>query len=406
MRRLILMLLMFVAGCAGPRIAEGPQPLPAARPPVILVSIDGFRPDYLGHGVTPNLDALAAGGVRATAMRPSFPSLTFPNHYTLVTGLRPDHHGVVSNTMEDAAIPGVRFSLSNREATADRRWWDAAEPVWVTAENAGIRTATMFWPGADAAIHGVRPAHWLPFDGSVPSGKRVDTLLGWIDGADHPGFATLYFDTVDHEGHAAGPGSPPVMAAVADVDAQVGRLLAGLKARGVAANIVVVSDHGMAATSPDRVILLDGIAPAGSFRLVGAGAEAGVEAMPGQEVALAAALLARHDHVQCWRKADVPARLAYGRNPRVPAFVCLPDVGWLIFGSAPKEPVTAGGAHGYDNGAPDMAALFIASGPAFRAGVVLAPFDNVDVYPLLMRLVGVPARPSDGSIASLAKGLR
>ncbi len=128
-----------------------------AAPLTILVSIDGMRPDYLERGVTPNLNRLAAGGARAVAMRPSFPSITFPNHYTLVTGLRPDHHGVVDNNMDDAAIPGVRFSMDNPAAVTDRRWWDQAEPIWVTAELHGIRSGTLFWPGSEAAIHGVRP---------------------------------------------------------------------------------------------------------------------------------------------------------------------------------------------------------------------------------------------------------
>src|SRR5215212_2405737 len=153
-----LALLWFVLLSACATVAPSPE-----RPPVILVSIDGFRPDYLDRGVTPVLSGLAADGVRA-AMRPSFPSKTFPNHYTLVTGLRPDRNGIVENNMEDAAIPGVTFKMSNQEAVVDRRWWDQAEPIWVTAEKAGIRSATMFWPGSEADIRGVRPSYWLPFD--------------------------------------------------------------------------------------------------------------------------------------------------------------------------------------------------------------------------------------------------
>lgn len=367
-----------------------------------------MRPDHLERGATPNLNALAGSGVRARAMRPSFPSVTFPNHYTLVTGLRPDRNGIVANTMEDARIPGVRFSLGNRAAVTDRRWWDQAEPVWVTAEKAGLRTATMFWPGSEAAIHGIRPSAWRPFDGKLPADARVDTVLGWLDrlASTRPGFLTLYFDDADHAGHEFGPDAVETTRAAAQVDEAVGRLMAGLRARNIAANIVVVSDHGMAGTSADRVERLDRIAPPSTYRLVTGGSYAGLEPAPGQDAALAAALLPPHEHMQCWRKGAIPARFHYGRNPRVPSFICLAEIGWLITSGEPRRPHAEGGAHGYDTMTPEMRATFIAAGPAFRPGVTLEPFDNVDVYPLVMRLMGVRALPSDGRIAPLLPALR
>lgn len=378
----------------------------APRAPVILISVDGLRPDYLRRGVTPNIDALAAGGVRATLMRPSFPSLTFPNHYTLVTGMRPDDHGVVNNNMEDPDIAEKKFALSNRDAVSDRRWWDQAEPVWVTAEKAGLRTATMFWPGSEAPIRGVRPTQWMPFDGKLPNTARIAQILTWIDQPARPAFMTLYFDTVDHDGHEFGPNAPETTQAMAEVDARIGDLIAGLKARGVAANVVLVSDHGMADVAADRVIRLDLALPAGSFRTVSTGALAGIEAIPGQESVLADALLQPRPHMECWRKAAVPARLHYRRNPRIPAFLCLADSGWLIADRAPRPGLRLGGMHGYDPAAPDMAATFVAAGPAFRTGKTVPPFDNVDVYPLLMRLIGVTALPSDGTTGLARKVLR
>jgi ectonucleotide pyrophosphatase/phosphodiesterase family protein 5 len=381
---------------------------PVVRPPVILVSIDGLRPDYLQRGVTPNLNRLAAQGARAVAMRPSFPSVTFPNHYTLVTGLRPDHHGIVDNTMYDAAIPGVRFSLSNGAAITDRRWWDQAEPVWVTAELHGVRAGTMFWPGSEAGIHGVHPTETRKFDGKLPASSRVDTLLGWLDrpAAERLGFMTLYFDDVDHAGHDFGPYASQTNEAVAHVDQAIGRLMEGLERRRVAANIVIVSDHGMAPLSAARVIRMDQLAPEGSYRQVTSGPYAAMNPAPGQEAVLAAALLKPQEHMQCWRKDEIPALLTYGANARVPAFLCLAEPGWVVaFGDKDIARVK-GGAHGYDNAAPDMAAIFIAAGPAFRAGVVLPEFDNVDVYPLLMRLLDLQPLRSDGDIAPLLPALR
>lgn len=390
-----------------PTVTLMAPPLAAAHHPVILISVDGLRADYLKRGLTPNISRLAARGVTTSAMRPSFPSLTFPNHYTLVTGLRPDHHGIVNNNMEDPALG--RFALSIREAVSDGRWWADGEPIWVTAEKAGIPTATMFWPGSEAEIHGVRPSRWLPFDGAMPAAKRVDQVLDWLSNRPWPGLATLYFDTVDHDGHEFGPDSPQVNRALQAVDRQIGRLLAGLKARRIDANIVLVADHGMAAVSPDRRIFLDSLLDPASIRLVAGGAVASINPVPAQAAAVRAALLRPHPHMQCWDKADIPARLHYGSHRRVPAILCLAQVGWMIWLSPPRADVPMaplGGMHGYDPADPAMAASFVASGPAFRRGVVLPPFDNVDVHPLLLRLLGLPPMATDGDDALVRGALR
>ena len=398
---------LLLAACTGT-----PPPVTSsvvARPanPVILVSVDGLRADYLRRGITPIISGLAARGVTTSAMRPSFPSLTFPNHYTLVTGMRPDHHGVVNNTMQDAELG--RFSMSIRSAVEDARWWNDAEPIWVTAEKAGIPTATMFWPGSEAAVGGVRPRRWLRFDGAMPEPARVDQLLAWLDEQPRPGLATLYFDTVDHDGHEYGPDSRQVNAAMAKVDAQIGRLLAGLQQRGIDANIIIVADHGMTQVADDRRINLDSLIDPAKLQLVAGGAVASLNPQPGQEAAVKAALLKPHPHMACHEKGRLPARLHYGSHRRVPAIICIADAGWMIWLSSPRadQPMrTLGGMHGYDPAHPDMAASFVAAGPAFRRGVDLPPFDNVDVHPLLLRLLGLPAMRTDGDGRRLAKGLR
>jgi predicted AlkP superfamily pyrophosphatase or phosphodiesterase len=379
-----------------------PAPLPRMQtaPVTILVSIDGFRPDYLDRGVTPNLSALAASGVSA-AMRPSFPSVTFPNHWTLVTGKVPDHHGIVGNRMEDPARPGETFTM----ASDDPFWWNAAEPIWVTAEKAGVRTATMFWPGANvgwggtiipnshgAIANATRPEDWQQFNQAVTGAQRVDAVIDWLrrPAATRPRFVTLYFDTVDTAGHANGPQAAGTTQAVADVDVQIGRLVQGLRDLQQPANLVIVADHGMAATDSARTIPLDRIADPADYRLVESGTYATLFPVPGHEAALEARLLKPHAHMECWRKGAVPARFRYGTNPRIPPYVCLAETGWLILKSASTEPFH-GGAHGYDNRAPDMAALFIANGPAFVGGKRLASFDNTDINPLLRDLLGLPA---------------
>lgn len=350
--------------------------------------------------MTPTLSRLAAEGARAEGgMKPSFPSVTFPNFYTLVTGLHPDNHGLVYNTMRDPGLPDRTFTLRNRAEVMDRVWYDAAEPVWVTAEKAGLRTATMFWPGSEAPIGGVRPTYWLPFEQTVPSLARVNILLGWftLPVEEQPRLATLYFDIVDTAGHRFGPGTAETDAALTEVDAAVAALVTGLGARGIEADLVIVADHGMAAISGERLVFLDDHIDVSDVRLSGEGSVAALDPLPGREADVEARLLGAREHMECWRKGELPARLAYGRHPRVPAIVCLAETGWLIGTRGRTDPARIrGGAHGYDNAAPEMRALFIAHGPSFARGVVVPDMDSVDVQPLLGRLLGLNVPSGDG----------
>ncbi|MDE1963389.1 MAG: alkaline phosphatase family protein [Xanthomonadaceae bacterium] len=401
-RLLALALLPLLAACAGtpPRTDGGDRPVP-----LLLISIDGYRHDYLDRGFSPVLASLARDGVRATSMQPSFPSLTFPNHYTLVTGLRPDHHGIVHNTMEDPQLG--HFDLKDRKAVSDGRWWDEATPLWVSADRHGVKTATMFWPGTEADIHGMHPDHWRPYDGKVTADQRVDQVLAWLDlpPAQRPGFLTLYFDAVDHAGHDAGPDSPQVNQALRDTDEALGRLVAGLKQRGLfdRINFIVVSDHGMATVPPGHVVLLDDLLPLDRVDLVTAGVLAGINPKPGTDfAAIEARMVQPHPHMQCWDKSRVPARLHYGHNPRVPQLLCLADVGWTLStrGYIGEHGAMRGkrtrGEHGYDNADPRMGALFVAHGPAFERGVVHPAFPNVDVYPLMAHLLHIVPERNDG----------
>jgi predicted AlkP superfamily pyrophosphatase or phosphodiesterase len=364
------------------------RPRPDPRAPItILVSIDGFRADYLGRGLTPTLSALAKGGITGP-MRPSFPTKTYPNHYTLVTGLHPDRNGIVGNKFEDPAHPGVSFSMEKHK---DDFWWGEAEPIWVAAEKAGIPTAPFFWPGADVANHGVRPGVWQRYDEDVTPRQRVDAAIVVLrrPAATRPRFLTLYFDEVDTQGHHHGPDSAELAQALRQIDSEIAYLQAELHKIGQPANLVIVADHGMAATDPARVTLVRDIADPADFRVVEDGPYAMIAPVPGHETALADKLLAPHPHVSCYRKQDLPAHLRFGRNPRVAAFVCLADTGWLLLDKIPTKAIDLG-SHGYDNHAPEMLALFIANGPAFATPKVLPTIDTVDVYPLLRDLLGLP----------------
>ena len=400
-----LLLCSLLAGCA----SRAPTSGPAEPRTVLLVSIDAFRADYLDRGITPTLSRIANEGVRAEWMNPSYPSLTFPNHYTIATGLRPDHHGVVHNAMWDDALGG--FKTADRDAVGDGRWW-GGEPVWVGAEKAGLRTATMFWPGSEAAIDGVRPTHWKKFDDKFSYEARVDQIVAWlaVPAAQRPRLVTLYFEKVDKAGHDFGPDSVQVRNAISQADAAIGRLLRGLDANGLlrTTDLIVVSDHGMATVAPGHAIATEDMVSANDATLVSDGQSVGFAPKPGRVRRAEARLLGAHPHYDCWRKGELPARWRYGTHPRVPAIVCQMHEGWDAvsrkkLNERPKDATR--GSHGYDPALPSMRALFIARGPSFRRGATLPPFDNVDVYPLLTRLLGIAAAPNDGDPARLLPAL-
>ena len=400
----LAVLLLFLSACASAPPGSG------EAAPVLLVSIDSFRPDYLDRGLTPNLSRIASNGVRARWMNPSYPSLTFPNHYTLVTGLRPDRHGIVHNNMRDPMLGS--FRISDGKAVGEPRWW-GGEPLWVTAEKAGLRTATLFWPGSEAPINGTRPSDWTRYDDTMPMPERVDSVLGWLarPANERPRLVTLYFGALDHAAHDFGPDSPQVDAMLAEVDAAFGRLLRGLSARGLhgRVNIIVVSDHGMAPVPHSNSRNVESLVDRTDADVVSVGEVIGVVPKPGREAAVEARMLGRHDHYECWRKGELPPRWHYGTHPRVPPIVCQMDVGFDAVTSqklATRRPGTTRGSHGYDPADPSMRALFIAQGPAFRHGVEIAPFDNVDVYPLLAKLLGVEPKTNDGRVAPLLPALK
>ncbi len=378
-------------------------PAPPAGPIVLMISFDGFRWDYPELHGAPALLALAREGVRAKSLVPSFPSKTYPNHYTLVTGLRPEHHGIVANTMWDPEWKEA-FSLADRSAVEDGRWWEG-EPIWVTAERRGLVTASSFWPGSEAAIGGVRLTFWQRYDDTVPDEKRADEVLGWLDlpAEKRPRLITLYFDEPDSGGHNYGPASPEAAAAVAHVDSMLARLRAGVAARGLANAVdwIVVSDHGMTATDLESSIVLADFVDLAGVTIDDLSAVGLLRPQPGTEDALVRALTGAHSHLHAARKSAVPERLHYRAHRRIPEVVVWADAGWTIYATATARAKALSdfplGAHGYDPAERDMHGIFVAAGPSFRKGITTPPLDNVDVYPLLTRLLDLPAAPNDGN---------
>jgi predicted AlkP superfamily pyrophosphatase or phosphodiesterase len=402
--RCALLLALTLAGAVrGLGTISAAQPVTTERPILILVSIDGWRWDYLSRFAPPALSSLAAHGVLSEGLIPSFPSKTFPNHYTIVTGLYPARHGIVSNTMLDPALPG-RFSLSNVNVQQDTRWWGGV-PFWVTAEQQGRIAATMFWPGSDVEIAGDRPTLWRRFDNKVSNNERVDQILAWLrhPEASQPTFYTLYFEEIDVAGHDFGPESPQMRPAVEHVDQAMARLARGLETAGLGTrtNLVVVSDHGMAQNAQDRVIFLEEYVPLTAVEVIDWGPILSLAPRSGSVDDLYQALRDKHPAMKVYKNEDLPARYRLAGHPRYSPVIGIADDGWEITSRErlARDKNGLGGDHGYDPINQSMHGLFIATGPAFREGMTVPRFENVHVYELLCRVLGIRPAPNDGDPA-------
>lgn len=403
--RLVLCLFV-VLGCA-PLSTAQPDP-----PQVLLISIDGFRWDYLDRPEARRLREVAARGVRAERLIPVFPTKTFATHYSIVTGLYPEEHGILANNIWDDEI-GQRFTLSDRAVQEDPRWW-GGEPIWVTAVRQGQRAATYFWPGSDVEIQGVRPTWYRVYNNSTPNDRRVRTVLGWLgrDPAEAPSVVTLYFSDVDNAGHSFGPDAPETSAAIAHVDSLVGILVDGIASRGIAdrVNLIIVSDHGMASTSRDRQIALDDYIDMSRVRVVDWSPVLALTPDADYRDEAYRRLKGAHPNLQVYRKGEVPARLHYNNHPRITPLIGLADEGWSITTRArlrtARPDQLDGATHGWDPELVSMGALFVAQGPAFREGVTVPPLHAIHLYELMTHILGLQPAPNSGSLDSVRGVLR
>ena len=384
------------------------DPSVAGQPHLVLVSFDGLRPDYLDRFDTPGFDRLAARGVRAAGLVSVFPSLTFPAHHSIATGLHPEAHGIVGNRFYDPAR-GEEFDYREREDAQDGSWW-GGEPIWVTAETQGMVAAAFFFPGTEADIGGVRPSHWRPYDGSVPNADRVEQVLAWLalPAAERPHLVTLYFSLVDSAGHRLGPEHANMRESVEAGDRLLGRLMNGLDALPHAERIalVVVSDHGMAEPDPDRLTVLPRVAGLGNARLVAAGPSISVHVGDADRgTALRDELNARLAHARAYLREELPPHLHARGNARIGDIVVMPEgTGMVLLGDDYAPPA---GMHGWDPALPAMHGVFLAAGPGIQAGITLPPVEAVGIYPLVAHLLGLTPSPDiAGDLAPFAAALR
>ena len=411
MKRFLFLLLLLPSLAFGQVITTEQPPNTAVQQNkhyVVLVSIDGFRYDYAEkYGATHLLAMAKKGASVPDGMLPSYPSLTFPNHYTIVTGLYPEHHGIVANEFYDPAR-NAKFSLRDKAAEVDGTWYGGT-PLWSLAVKHGMRAACFFWPGSEAEIAGARPTYYLHYDNSIPDEKRVAQVIDWLKlpPAERPHFITLYFAKVDHMGHEHGPDSPEVADAVKHIDDVVGRLEVGLDALHLPIDLIVLSDHGMARTDPTW-ITLDKFTSLQGFTSVG------MELYPPSDAAAQQAyekLRNADPHFTAYRRKDVPADLHFDSNPREGDPVIVARGAYAIrarengYGEGAHAP--SAGNHGFDpHTMPEMKAIFYAEGPDIRPGVELKTFENVNIYPFIAKLLGLTAPSVDGKLTVLAPILR
>ncbi len=399
-RRLLLCLLL-IAGC------EDDDGIKNLEPTVLLISMDGFRWDYLERTETPNLDYLVANGVKAESLVPVYPSSTFPNHYTIATGLYPENHGIVSNGMYDPEFDAFFYIGSGSEPARDGRWYEG-EPIWVTAEKQEQTAMTMFWPGSDAEILGIRPTEYRQYDGSVKNRERVQQILTWLDlpKRKRPTFMTLYFSDTDSYGHNYGPDAPEMEIAIKEMDDQMGRLITGLDEVELLdqVNIIITSDHGMARTSSARLIMIDDHISLKDVIMTGWGAYGGIWPNDGLEETIYEALSGSHPGWDVYKKNEIPERLHYRNHWRIPTIVGILDEAWSVTSKAyadSRPDAFEGGAHGYDPAYTSMHGIFIAYGPAFKENVTVPSFRNIHLYEMMCHILELTPASNDGSLDSV-----
>ena len=372
----------------------------------VIISLDGLRWDYLDAYDVPFMNQLAREGVKAV-MQPSFPSKTFPNHYTLATGLVPDHHGIITNTFWDRER-GVEFSLGNKE-TRSKGYYYGGDPVWLTAKRQGVKTATVFWVGSDVDIQGEHPTYWRDYQTEqLDFPGRVEEIIRLLKRPEEkrPHLVMAYFEEPDRSGHNYGPLNRMTRRAMEDMDLLLSNLWARIQLLPIASqvNLIITGDHGMTSVDPKRFVDIDDVLPRGWYERFCNDYPTLIYAKSPEYIDSIYNALQGVDHIRVWKRGELPAYLNYGTHPNMGDVVVLPDVGWLF---ADKPSKTQRGSHGFDHTAADMQVGFRAIGPDFKLGYVKPDrFRNVCIYPLLCHLLGVEPSPNDGTLDEVRDMLR
>ena len=400
-RLMILILFIFTGSLS----ASGTAAQDRKSHTTIILSLDGFRWDYPAKTATPSLNEIAREGVKAVSLIPSFPSKTFPNHYTIATGLVPDHHGLVNNSFYDQELDRP-YSIGNIEARFNPIFY-GGEPIWITAKRQGVKTASFFWVGSD--VDNMHPDLWKKYNQLTPFSQRINTILKWLKlpPAERPRLIMAYYHEPDESGHHYGPDDKRTLKTIRELDEVVGDFYRRIKQlpNADSINLIIVSDHGMGSISSKRNIALrDYIPKTWPVRIEGGIPIFNLYA-PGAWRDSAYASLKKAPHIQVWKPAEVPAYLNYGKNQRVGDIIVVADSAWSVSIARPVKEET-GGTHGYDPRNTDMHAIFYAVGPDFKRGYTQPSFQNIHIYPLLAYLLGIQPAKTDGDLQQLINMLR
>jgi len=380
---------------------------------VVLVSFDGFRYDYTERVSTPNFDAVASNGVKAVSLKPVFPSFTFPNHYSIATGCYADKHGILANEFLNEL---GEYSYKNKTTVQDAKWYKA-EPIWVTAEKAGLITATYFWVGSEAPIGGYYPTYYKNYQNGIEPNEKINQAKAWLKLPieKRPRFVCLYFNEPDHAGHVYGEDSDEVIYQIKESDKILGQLIKELKTLDIYnnINIVIVSDHGMVNVSNERLININDHLPEwtrNNQNLYGRGPVMNI-AFENYDNDIQ---LNIPDSYNNFLKEYIPhVKIKTSKNNKElhyhnPMFdyILIADEGWMIYSDGDirkynnKLPVV--GMHGYDSNSMNMHAIFYAYGPKIKKDLKIDTFELIHIYPLLCKLLGIePYENIDGKLEVL-----
>ncbi|XP_044275159.1 ectonucleotide pyrophosphatase/phosphodiesterase family member 5 [Varanus komodoensis] len=366
------------------------------EPRVLLISFDGFRWDYIYKFPTPNFQYIIENGIHVEQVTNVFITKTYPNHYTMVTGLYAESHGIVANEMYDPVL-NETFSM-NHMTTYNPKFWEDASPIWITNQIQGHRSGASMWPGTDVKIHGAFPTYYMLYNESVSFEERVARLIEWFMFEEPINLGLLYWEQPDGMGHVLGPDSPFMEPVIRDIDNKLGYLVSELKKANLwnSLNVIITSDHGMAQSSRGRIIELDLYVDRDLYRMIDHSPVVSILPEEGKTDEIYNALVNAHPHMSVYKKEDILNRLHYRHNRRIQPIVAVADEGWEILQN--KSDGFLLGNHGYDNMQPEMHPIFLSHGPAFKKNITKQAMNSTDLYPLLCHLLGISPLPNNGSL--------
>ncbi len=366
------------------------SPIQIEKPYVILISADGFRNDFFEKYEATNLQALSKKGVRASYMTPAYPSVTFPNHYTIVTGLYPSHHGLVDNGYIDVAT-GQFYNMDNKKMVAEGKWYGGT-PLWVLAEQQKMISASFYWVASEAAIQGIKPTYHYIYNEKISIATRIQAVKDWLSLPEEkrPHLITFYLPDVDHDAHDYGPEDPRVKKSVQFVDSSVNALQAALAKLNLPINYIFVSDHGMTEVDNINTMGLPKAIDTESFKVPWGNALLHLYAKDTSKIESTYQALKKETNFSTYKLDETPAYWHYKKSDdwhnRLGDIILVPHLP-KVFNLSNRK--TSKGKHGFDNYLPDMRASFIAWGPAFKKDITIESFENVNVYPLIAHILGL-----------------